>query len=90
MAVLHEREGRIDSGADAGRGDEAAVADVEGVRFDAHPGVAAGQGLRLPPVDRGRTAVEQTEFGAGEGTRADGRDPCRPVGEGAKNSDWPG
>lgn len=81
MVLLQEGQGEVDARGDAGGGVGGAVPDEDRVRFDAGPGVAAGQQRRVLPVRRGAPAVEQARGPQQEGAGTDGRDPAGPGGE---------
>src|SRR5260370_37926600 len=56
--LLDERQREIDSGGDAGRGVDIAVAHEDRVRIDLDRRVSAGEGVARGPVRRRAAAVE--------------------------------
>ena len=75
--LLDQRQRQIDSGGDAGRGPDVAVADEDRIGLQVHGGKAAGEFGAAPPVRHGATAIEQAGGGQQEGAAADRRGPPR-------------
>jgi len=76
--ILHQREGQVDAGGDAGRGGDAPVLDVDRVRVDVDSRVLVPQGRAAGPVGGRARAVEQARLGQQKGAGADRGDPLRP------------
>ena len=75
--LLDQRQRQIDSGGDAGRGPDVAVADEDRVGLQAHGGKASGEFGAAPPVRHGATAIEQAGGRQQKGAAADRRGPPR-------------